>query len=640
MSRTARFFSVLTIVFLFYMMGLSSLYATSFFSSGTKKASIQASANVMTFDSLNNHFNFINGNLGIGASNPSAAVVVSGTVSAFAMTVSSTITANSFVGNGSGLTNIEQTPPDSSIQNSMLSAGAVTAITGVGPLTVNLDAATASFSGTVTADFFAGNGSSLTGIDTSLSPASLSNLHLSTGNFTAVLSGGSPLLGSQAYFSGSVTLNRVIWTGSQLYLGNNAGIAITTGTSNVMVGDDSGSSTTSGSRNTFFGDNTGSTGTTFSDNTFLGYYAGKSATGSDNTYFGSYAGDTTTTGHNNTYIGKSAGDNTNTGHNNVSIGEYAGGSLTTGYHNTYLGRQAGRLSSTGINNVIMGQTAGYKVYSSSANVSIGMSAGENMNGAQYNLFLGFYSGYKITSGKHNVAVGESSFYKATTAQRNVAFGSRAGYSLLTGTDNIFLGHNAGYNELGSLRLYIDQTNTSTPLVYGEFDTDYVQVNGTMNVTGKVTIGVTSNTSAELKVLGDIEYTGMISDISDLRYKESIASLQPALSALLRLQGRSYQWRHDSFSYLKFKKGLDIGVIAQEVEPVFPEVVQASSDGSKRVAYHKLIAPIISAIQELRHEQQRDAQQFQEAFKAINTRQTKQLKRINDLAHRLSEWEER
>ena len=52
-------------------------------------------------------------------------------------------------------------------------------------------------------------------------------------------------------------------------------------------------------------------------------------------------------------------------------------------------------------------------------------------------------------------------------------------------DNVFVGYQAGYNETGSNKLYIDNSNTSTPLIHGDFDTDKVTINGNMTVTGSL-----------------------------------------------------------------------------------------------------------------------------------------------------------
>ena len=46
----------------------------------------------------------------------------------------------------------------------------------------------------------------------------------------------------------------------------------------------------------------------------------------------------------------------------------------------------------------------------------------------------------------------------------------------------FIGKEAGKNETGSDRLYIENSDVSTPLIYGEFDNDLVRVNGALEVT--------------------------------------------------------------------------------------------------------------------------------------------------------------
>lgn len=78
--------------------------------------------------------------------------------------------------------------------------------------------------------------------------------------------------------------------------------------------------------------------------------------------------------------------------------------------------------------------------------------------------------------------------------------------------------------------------------------------------------------------------------SDRRYKSDIEALTSPLANLLKISGYSY------LNKLSQKK--DIGVIAQEVEAVYPELVQTDADGYKSVQYGNLVAPIIEAIREL------------------------------------------
>ncbi|MCP4090197.1 MAG: hypothetical protein GY746_10440 [Gammaproteobacteria bacterium] len=60
--------------------------------------------------------------------------------------------------------------------------------------------------------------------------------------------------------------------------------------------------------------------------------------------------------------------------------------------------------------------------------------------------------------------------------------------------NVFLGYMAGYSEHGSNKLYIENSNSSTPLIYGDFDTDSVVVNSKLTVTNTVYSSAFSSTS--------------------------------------------------------------------------------------------------------------------------------------------------
>jgi hypothetical protein len=78
--------------------------------------------------------------------------------------------------------------------------------------------------------------------------------------------------------------------------------------------------------------------------------------------------------------------------------------------------------------------------------------------------------------------------------------------------------------------------------------------------------------------------------SDRRLKENIVPLDDALGKIRKLNGYTYDW--------KSSKKSDIGVIAQEVEEVYPQLVGESKDGSgttiKTVEYGNLVAPLIEA----------------------------------------------
>lgn len=76
----------------------------------------------------------------------------------------------------------------------------------------------------------------------------------------------------------------------------------------------------------------------------------------------------------------------------------------------------------------------------------------------------------------------------------------------------------------------------------------------------------------------------------------MAGSEPSVMALVRrLRGVTFEWTEDAPDGLR---GHDLGVIAQEVEEVFPELVSTDEQGYKRVNYAGLIAPLIEALKEL------------------------------------------
>lgn len=103
--------------------------------------------------------------------------------------------------------------------------------------------------------------------------------------------------------------------------------------------------------------------------------------------------------------------------------------------------------------------------------------------------------------------------------------------------------------------------------------------------------------------GDINASGSVRAAgvaltSDIRYKEDIAPLENVIEKILKVRGVSYKWKNDEFPEKHFNDRQQIGVIAQEVERQFPEVVDTNKDGFKSVNYPALVAPLIEAVKTL------------------------------------------
>ena len=117
--------------------------------------------------------------------------------------------------------------------------------------------------------------------------------------------------------------------------------------------------------------------------------------------------------------------------------------------------------------------------------------------------------------------------------------------------------------------------------------------------------------------GDVEVTGCLSVspgttahfqvgncLSDVRLKKSIQPFPAVLDNLVRLQPVSYNWRTEEYPQFRFSSGKEIGLIAQEVEKAFPDMVSTDQAGYKRVNYGELPLLMLQAIRELKAENEK------------------------------------
>ena len=85
--------------------------------------------------------------------------------------------------------------------------------------------------------------------------------------------------------------------------------------------------------------------------------------------------------------------------------------------------------------------------------------------------------------------------------------------------------------------------------------------------------------------------------SDKRLKDNLTPLSNSLEKVSKLTGYEFDWNDKQDVY----EGHDIGVVAQEVEEVFPDLVEDRPNGYKAVNYEKLSAVLLSAVKELKQE---------------------------------------
>lgn len=178
------------------------------------------------------------------------------------------------------------------------------------------------------------------------------------------------------------------------------------------------------------------------------------------------------------------------------------------------------------------------------------------------------------------------------------------------------GYITGYTETDTLASVTGRgATTSTDITVGDIftikgGTPYVQWKNAANTrlgyiqhdetdlvmasdTGKIVIdpaGNATDVSGSLSVTGDIiSYAS-----SDKEFKDNITPIENALEKVEALGGYEFDWNDNQEVY----SGHDIGVIAQEVEAVLPELVNTRDNGYKAVKYEKLTAVLIQAVKEL------------------------------------------
>ena len=160
-----------------------------------------------------------------------------------------------------------------------------------------------------------------------------------------------------------------------------------------------------------------------------------------------------------------------------------------------------------------------------------------------------------------------------------------------------------YSEAGTTASIAGKLEVDGTIVAQEFHTEFVtssvifesgstqfgnSIDDTHNFHGGVDI------TGSLVVTGSIEATGDIIAYasSDERLKDNIELIPQPIDKVKQIKGVSFDWNDQSEH-----TGHDIGVIAQDIEKILPELVATKDDGYKAVRYEKIVALLIEAIKD-------------------------------------------
>ena len=312
------------------------------------------------------------------------------------------------------------------------------------------------------------------------------------------------------------------------------------------------------------------------ENTFVGVKAGNftmTVPAIRNSGFGVFALEKNTTGRANTAGGFSALRNNEDGNENTAFGAEALRENRTGIGNTGMGQGSLRFNVGGNRNSGLGDNSLNINVSGSENTATGFgSVGFNLTG-DGNTGVGFFAINQNEFGSGNTGVGRSALIKAK-GNRNIALGENAGRSLVSGDDNIYIGSDAGFppddSVTESLQIRIGASQTDC-YIQGIFDASVTDLPVFVNSSGK--LGTTP--SAE-------------------KYKSNIVDMGATSDNLMDLRPVTFTYNHDSNNKTHY------GLIAEEVETVYPElVVQDSSGNIYSVRYHELPAMLLNELQKNR-----------------------------------------
>lgn len=134
--------------------------------------------------------------------------------------------------------------------------------------------------------------------------------------------------------------------------------------------------------------------------------------------------------------------------------------------------------SEGLDNIFIGYRTGNGNTTGTRNTALGSEAFEYNSTGYFNTAMGSFASHYNSTGANNSSFGYFANYQNQTGSNNTAVGAEAGYSNTSGLGNVFLGYRAGYSETGSNKLYIANSSTNPPLIFGDFTGGYVAIGTT------------------------------------------------------------------------------------------------------------------------------------------------------------------
>jgi hypothetical protein len=341
------------------------------------------------------------------------------------------------------------------------------------------------------------------------------------------------------------------------------------GTNNMFAGLNSGSLTTSGTgQNSGFGVSALDVISTGSSNTAVGYNAaGSTSIGASNTAVGANALAVGVFANQNVAIGVGALQNHTAGPA-VAVGYLAMNADTSSSQNTAVGWSALTANTTGASNTAIGYSSLLDNTTGVSNTAVGASSLVANTVGTENTAVGRNALIANTTGTDNTGIGYNTLASVTTGSTNIAIGSGAGGTLTTGSGNVYINANAAATtEATTTRIGTSQTRCFIAGIRG----------------------ITTANANAIAVL--IDSAGQLGTVSSSRkVKHAIEDMGDESSNILDLRPVTFAYNNDETNTKQY------GLIAEEVDQVFPEIVVKDCNGEpETVQYHVLPVLLLNEI---------------------------------------------
>jgi hypothetical protein len=270
----------------------------------------------------------------------------------------------------------------------------------------------------------------------------------------------------------------------------------------------------------------------------------------------------------------------NAGSSNTGVGSYTLAANSIGSNNTALGASALFSNALGSANTAIGTQAMLNNLVGNDNTSIGFSALETNTVGSSNVSVGATSLGDDVNGSYNTAIGTAALSQLTSGSWNIAIGYQAGNLIDTGTNNIDIGHTGNSTESGVIRIGTASSQTSA----------YIAGISSSMVSG---VPVLVNGSGQLGI-----------SISSERFKKDVKNVGNTSDGLMKLRPVIFRYRDADVGSIHY------GLLAEEVEKVYPEFVVYDSDGRPySLAYQELPTLLLNELQKQHRLLQRQRSQL-------------------------------